>query len=72
MILKLEPTFSYHLAINIDSAVTAFLGIFTMVMGMVPKFKVHGGSPRENLALQNIQVCEYTVLIHPQLPQISG
>ena len=47
---------SYHLEINIDKAVSAVLAVFTAVMMVVPKFSVHGGSMRENLALQNIQV----------------
>ncbi|XP_077999861.1 glutamine-dependent NAD(+) synthetase-like [Glandiceps talaboti] len=46
---------SYHLGITIDTAVSAVVGIFTMVTGKTPKFKVHGGGARENLALQNIQ-----------------
>ena len=36
---------SYHLSIGIDAAVTAILGIFTTVMGVIPKFKAHGGGP---------------------------
>lgn len=47
---------SYHLEINIDNAVSALLGIFTMVTGLMPKFRSHGGCARQNLALQNIQV----------------
>lgn len=47
---------SYHLEINIDTAVTALLAIFTSVTGLMPKFRSHGGCPRQNLALQNIQV----------------
>uniref|UniRef100_A0A0C9PUQ9 Glutamine-dependent NAD(+) synthetase n=1 Tax=Fopius arisanus TaxID=64838 RepID=A0A0C9PUQ9_9HYME len=46
---------SYHLSIVIDTAITAVLGIFQQVAKMTPKFRVHGGSPRENLALQNVQ-----------------
>lgn len=46
---------SYHLEINIDSAVSAVLGIFNVVTGLSPKFRTHGGCPRQNLALQNIQ-----------------
>ncbi|ELT96786.1 hypothetical protein CAPTEDRAFT_205115 [Capitella teleta] len=46
---------SYHLTINIEPAVMAVLAIFTATFGMVPKFKVNGGSLRENIALQNIQ-----------------
>jgi len=38
--------------------VAAVLAVFTAVMGAacMPQFKVHGGSARENLALQNVQV----------------
>jgi len=46
---------SYHLNISIDLAVKAVLGIFSTVTGFFPKFKVKGGTPRENLALQNVQ-----------------
>ena len=38
-----------------DTAVTAVKGIFSLVTGRMPQFKVHGGSNAENLALQNIQ-----------------
>lgn len=37
-------------------AVKGMLGIFSMVMGKWPKFRANGGSSRENLALQNVQV----------------
>lgn len=46
---------SYHIEINIDTAINAILGIFHAVTGVTPKFKKHGGCPRQNLALQNIQ-----------------
>ncbi|XP_055371294.1 glutamine-dependent NAD(+) synthetase [Condylostylus longicornis] len=46
---------SYHIEINIDTAVNALLGIFNMVTGLTPKFRNQGGCPRQNLALQNIQ-----------------
>lgn len=46
---------SYHTNICIDVAVTAVLGIFTAVTGLVPRFGSRGGSARENLALQNVQ-----------------
>ena len=39
----------------IDAAVSAVLNIFTAVTGLIPKFRVDGGSLRENLALQNVQ-----------------
>ncbi|XP_046994472.1 glutamine-dependent NAD(+) synthetase [Schistocerca americana] len=46
---------SYHTNICIDVAVSAVLGIFTSVTGLVPRFGCRGGSARENLALQNVQ-----------------
>lgn len=46
---------SYHLNFNIDTVVTAVRDLFATVTGKTPKFKVYGGSQRENLALQNIQ-----------------
>nr|CAD7454128.1 unnamed protein product [Timema tahoe] len=46
---------SYHTNICIDVAVSAVLGIFTSISGLVPKFASRGGSARESLALQNIQ-----------------
>ncbi|KAI4882749.1 hypothetical protein NFI96_030579 [Prochilodus magdalenae] len=46
---------SNHLNINIDMAVKGLLGIFSAMMGKWPKFRVNGGSSRENLALQNVQ-----------------
>ncbi|XP_017798356.1 PREDICTED: probable glutamine-dependent NAD(+) synthetase [Habropoda laboriosa] len=46
---------SYHHSIVIDVAVSAILTIFQQVTKLMPRFKVQGGSPRESLALQNIQ-----------------
>ena len=46
---------SYHLALGIDAAVSAVLGIFAAVTGLAPQFRADGGSLRENLALQNVQ-----------------
>ena len=43
------------MTLAIDAAVSAALNIFTVVTGLVPKFRVDGGSLRENLALQNVQ-----------------
>ena len=48
--------YSYHMNVNIDVAVSAVLGIFTAVSGLVPRFASRGGSARESLALQNVQV----------------
>ena len=46
---------STHLSIVIDVAVRAVVSIWTTTMGVVPRFKVNGGTNIENLALQNIQ-----------------
>ena len=52
-----EQIGSNHLSIDIDEAVSANMAIFAQACDMMPKFKVHGGSELENLALQNVQVC---------------
>nr|XP_045228261.1 glutamine-dependent NAD(+) synthetase isoform X2 [Macaca fascicularis]XP_045228262.1 glutamine-dependent NAD(+) synthetase isoform X2 [Macaca fascicularis] len=46
---------SHHISLNIDPAVKAVTGIFSLVTGKSPLFAAHGGSSRENLALQNVQ-----------------
>uniref|UniRef100_A0A671FWD7 Glutamine-dependent NAD(+) synthetase n=1 Tax=Rhinolophus ferrumequinum TaxID=59479 RepID=A0A671FWD7_RHIFE len=46
---------SHHISLSIDPAVRAVVGIFSLVTGRSPLFAVHGGSSRENLALQNVQ-----------------
>ncbi|XP_070930194.1 glutamine-dependent NAD(+) synthetase isoform X1 [Macaca nemestrina] len=46
---------SHHISLNIDPAVKAVTGIFSLVTGKSPLFTAHGGSSRENLALQNVQ-----------------
>uniref|UniRef100_A0A8C3X980 Glutamine-dependent NAD(+) synthetase n=1 Tax=Catagonus wagneri TaxID=51154 RepID=A0A8C3X980_9CETA len=46
---------SHHIGLSIDPAVKAVVGIFRLVTGSSPAFAVHGGSSRENLALQNVQ-----------------
>jgi len=47
---------SHHLSILIDKAVSAMMEIFTDANpGCNPKFSAHGGSVRENVALQNVQ-----------------
>ncbi|XP_025054581.1 glutamine-dependent NAD(+) synthetase isoform X6 [Alligator sinensis] len=50
-----EEEICYHINLNIDVAVKAVVGIFSIVMGKSPQFRVYGGSSRENLALQNVQ-----------------
>ena len=51
-----EQIGSNHLSIDIDEAVSVNMAIFAQACDMMPKFKVHGGSETENLALQNVQV----------------
>ncbi|KAF2842686.1 glutamine-dependent NAD(+) synthetase [Patellaria atrata CBS 101060] len=46
---------AYHIDLNIDSVVTALTTMFSAVTNFVPRFKLHGGTATENLALQNIQ-----------------
>lgn len=46
---------SYHTDINMDTVVKSIHSLFTLVTGKSPKYKIHGGSDTENLALQNIQ-----------------
>ncbi|KAH8131511.1 hypothetical protein ACSS6W_001723 [Trichoderma asperelloides] len=46
---------SYHIDMNIDDTFHATKNLLTQGTGFEPKFKVHGGSVAENLALQNIQ-----------------
>ena len=38
-----------------DTVIIALVTLFTMITNFTPKFKVHGGSNTENLALQNIE-----------------
>lgn len=47
---------SYHIDLNMDTVVAAIHNLFSFVTGARPRFRSHGGSPAENLALQNIQV----------------
>uniref|UniRef100_UPI00358E7556 glutamine-dependent NAD(+) synthetase isoform X2 n=1 Tax=Myxine glutinosa TaxID=7769 RepID=UPI00358E7556 len=46
---------SYHMDVDIQAGVSTLLGIFSFVTGKSPQFEAHGGSRRENQALQNIQ-----------------
>ena len=45
-----------------DDLVTASMATFATATSMLPKFKVHGGSAMENLALQNVQARNRMVL----------
>lgn len=46
---------SYHIDLNMDIVVSAIVTLFALVTNKTPRFKLHGGTSAENLALQNIQ-----------------
>ena len=50
-----EQIGAYHLDINMDGLVNALQTLFTRITQKTPRFKVAGGTYRENQALQNIQ-----------------
>ena len=50
-----EQIGAYHLDVNMDGLVNALQTLFTRITQRKPRFKVEGGSYRENQALQNIQ-----------------
>ena len=50
-----EAIGSYHVDLNMDTVIDAIMMLFATVTTFTPRFKVHGGTPAENLALQNIQ-----------------
>jgi NAD+ synthase (glutamine-hydrolysing) len=41
--------------LNIDTVVNAVIDIFTLITKFHLRFRVHGGTATENMALQNIQ-----------------
>ena len=45
-----------------DTVVTAVRELFSFVTGNKPRFKAHGGTAAENLALQNIQASGQALL----------
>ena len=55
LIFKKRKHFISEIVINIDEPVAAIVNTFTKTTGKTPNFKAHGGSHRENLALQNVQ-----------------
>ncbi|KAK7687710.1 glutamine-dependent NAD(+) synthetase [Cerrena zonata] len=66
---------SYHTDLNMDSIVTAVRQLFAYVTGVKPRFRAHGGSQAENLALQNIQARLRMVLAYlfaQLLPWVRG
>jgi NAD+ synthase (glutamine-hydrolysing) len=64
-----------HAHIAIDGAVNAMIAMFSAFSGKTPRFRLHGGTEAENLALQNIQarlrmVSSY--LLAQLLPWVRG
>ncbi|TQV97743.1 hypothetical protein V2A60_006526 [Cordyceps javanica] len=55
---------AYHQDVNIDGMFHAAKDVLTQATGFTPKFKVHGGSYTQNLALQNIQARSRMVLTY--------
>lgn len=67
-------TFSHstHMNISIDMAVKGILGIFSVVTGRWPQFRANGGSNRENLALQNVQVTHLVLCLFQSSTQLKA
>lgn len=66
---------SYHVDFDIDNVVTAVTTLFTTVTSFAPKYKMHGGTPASNLALQNIQARIRMVMAYlfaQLLPTVRG
>jgi NAD+ synthase (glutamine-hydrolysing) len=66
---------AYHQNVDIDDVFHAQKSILSQATGFEPKFKVHGGSLSENLALQNIQARSRMVTAYnfaQLLPTIRG
>lgn len=53
---------SNHFELNIDQIVDSQIKIVSNVLEMTPKFKAHGGTNNEDLALQNVQARSRMVL----------
>lgn len=70
-----EEIGAYHLDVDIDRIVSAFRTTLETLTGKRPRFRVHGGTNEENLALQNIQARSRMVLAYflaQLLPWIRG
>lgn len=70
-----EAIGSYHIDLNMDTVVAAVRNLFGFVTGVQPRFRSHGGSNAENLALQNIQARLRMVLAYlfaQLLPWVRG
>lgn len=64
-----------HLNLNISTAVAAITRLFVKATQRTPRFKLHGGTQAENLALQNIQArlrMLLSYLLAQLLPWVHG
>jgi NAD+ synthase (glutamine-hydrolysing) len=59
-----EAIGAQHIDTNIDEMVQSLHSVVTGILKFEPKFKVHGGSAAENLALQNFQSRSRMVLAY--------
>ena len=57
-----EQIGSTHVSASIDDMVKASIATVASEIKVIPKFKVHGGSGAENIALQNVQARNRMVL----------
>lgn len=66
---------AYHLNVSIDRIIDAIMYVFQTLTGKTPKFRAHGGSNAENLALQNIQArirMVFSYMLAQLLPWVRG
>jgi len=70
-----EEIGSYHISVNIDNPVEAFISLFVKTTSETPRFNVEGGSNAEDTALQNVQArvrMVYSYMLARLLPWIRG
>ena len=66
---------NYHLNVDITSCFDAIVALFAAATGKTPKFRAHGGTNAENLALQNIQArfrMLFSYMLAQLLPWVRG
>ena len=54
----------YFINLDIDTVIEAIMAIFEFATKFTPRFKAHGGTAWENLALQNVQARVRMVIIY--------
>ena len=66
---------NYHLNVDITSCFDAIVALFAAATGKAPRFRAHGGTAAENLALQNIQArfrMLFSYMLAQLLPWVRG